>query len=86
MPTFKYNIVGVGRFYDHGCKVLFEQDDDTIISKDDTILLKGWHKQGRAKLLRFLLRPRDHPTIPTQWTLPPSIHNAHDLPIIVTLV
>ena len=58
MPTFKHNLVGVSKFCDNGCKVLFKQDGVTIISKYDTIIFKGWHKQGRAKLWRLGCRPR----------------------------
>ena len=50
MPTFKHNLIVIGKFCDHGCKVLFEQDGVTITSKDDTILLKGCRKQGGVKL------------------------------------
>ena len=73
---------GVGKFCNHCCKVLFERHSVIIFAKDNSILLTGWHKEGRARLWRFSLCPEDHPSIPTEWTAVSSALNAHNLPSV----
>ena len=47
MPTFKHNLLGIGRLCDHGCTVLFDSYVVTIFSKDNkTILLTVWRGTG----------------------------------------
>ena len=91
MPTFQHNLLGISKLCDHGCKVLFDSDAVTVISKDNQgILLKGCQDTTGAKLWRFSLRPEYHPTThpPIHPTAPatPTALNAHDLPIFGTLV
>ena len=56
MPTFKHNLLGIGRLCNHGCTVLFDSNAVTVFSKDNkNILLKGWRDTTGAKLWRFSL-------------------------------
>ena len=89
MPTFKHNLLGIGRLCDHGCTFLFDINAVTIFSKDNkNILLKGWRDSIGAKLWKFSLRPEDNPVSSFHPTPPPtpSALNSHDLPSVGALV
>ena len=79
MSTFKNNLVRVGKFCDHGYKVLFEKHSVTIFTKNNSVLLTDWREKGGARLWRFFLRSEDHQSIPTEWNTVPSALNAHNL-------
>ena len=69
MPTFKHNLLGIGRLCNHGYTVLFDINAVTVYSKNNkTILLKGWRDTTGAKLWRFYLRPEDNPVSSVQPT------------------
>ena len=43
IPTFKHNLIGIGKLCDHGYKVLYDSNAFTVFSKyNQGILLKGW--------------------------------------------
>ena len=87
MPTFKHNLLGIGRLCNHGCTVLFNSDAVTVYSKDNNnILLKGWRDTTGAKLWNFSLRPEDNPVSSIQPEPPqtPTALNTHLLPSVGT--
>ena len=86
MPNFHHNMMGIGPLCDNCCRVLFEKNMLLFFTKDDTIILYGWHEPSRAKLWKFSLRPEDHPSVPPEWSSGPTALNAHDLPSVGSLV
>ena len=89
MPTFKHNLLGIGRLCNHGCTVLFDSNAVIVYSKNNKIiLLNVWRDTTGAKLWRFSLQPEDNPVSsvrPKPPTIPAAL-NAHDLPSIGSLV
>ena len=71
MPQFHHNIIGIGELCDHDARILFEKNAGTVLSQDDTILLKGWHEYDGSKLCRFSLQPYYHPSVPPEWNIDP---------------
>ena len=59
MPTFYHNLMGIGTLCHHGCRILFKETAVTVLSKINTVLLKGYCETFGAKLWRFLLRPNN---------------------------
>ena len=89
MPTFKHNLLGIGRLCDHECTFLFDSDAVTVYAKNNkTILLKGWIDTTGAKLWRFSLRPEENHVSSIQTKSPtiPTALNTHDLPSVGALV
>ena len=86
MPQFHHNLMGIGPLCDHGCCVLFEKKTVTVYSRDYEVLLRGWRESRGAKLWQFALRPQGHTTLPAARPTGPVAMNAHDLPIVCSLV
>ena len=86
MPQFHHNIMGIGPLCDQGCRVLFEKKQVTVYSRDDNVLLRGWHELRGAKLWRFALRPHVHTNLQKARPTIPVAMNAHDLPRVCALV
>ena len=86
MPNLHHNLMGIGKLCDHDCKVLFEKTAVTVFSQDNVVILRGWSELTGAKLCRFSLLPKAHPSIPTKWRSPPSVLNDHELPSIGSLI
>ena len=42
MPSFQHNLVGFDKLCKHVFKVLFDKTVVTVLSENDSILLKGW--------------------------------------------
>ena len=85
MPSFKHNLLGIGKFCDNDCKVVFDKAAVTVFASDGSTLLKGWREQQGAKLWRLLLIP-DNTNSPQWATHEPMALNAHDLPSVGALV
>ena len=86
MPNFHHNLMGIGPLCEHGCRDLFEKISVTVFTKDDTIILRGWREPSGANLWMFSLCPKDHPSMPPEWSSDPTALNAHDLTSVVSLV
>ena len=86
MPNLHHNLMVIGPLCDHGCRIVFEQSQVTILSNDSTELLRGWRETSGSKLWRFSLRPSDHPTPLADLHKGPTALNAHDLPSVGALV
>jgi hypothetical protein len=85
MPTFQHNLLGIGKFCDKDCTVVFEKTAVKVLAKDGTSLLQGWREPTGARLWRFSLLPDE--VSPPAWALPtPMALNAHDLPSVGALV
>ena len=50
MQQFHHNLMGIGPLFDHGCRILFEETDVSVDSKDNIVLLTGYREQDGAKL------------------------------------
>jgi hypothetical protein len=44
MPTFQRNLLGIGKFCDKDCTVVFNKTAVTVFAKDGTFLLQGWRE------------------------------------------
>ena len=86
MPNFHHNLMVIGPLCDHRCRVVFEQSQINVFSKDSTELLRVWRETTGSKLWRFSLRPSDHPTPLADLCKGPTALNAHDLPSVGALV
>ena len=86
IPNFHHNLMGIGPLCDHGCRILFEKIYVTVFTKDDTSILHVWREPSEANLWRFSLRPKDHPSVPPEWSFGPTALNANDLLSVVALV
>ena len=84
MPKLHHNLMVIGPLRDHGCHIFFKETAITVISKDNTVLLKGHSKTFSAKLWRFLLHPNN--TVLEQCPTGPVSLNANNLPTVGTLV
>ena len=85
MPNFHHNLLGIGPLCDHDCRVLFEKTAVTVFSRQNTVLLHGYHEPTGAKLWRFHLDPSNQVSLPA-WQTGPAALNAHDLPSVGALV
>ena len=87
-PAFKHYLVGIGKFCDVYCKVLFSKESVTVFDPSDDVILAGWRKYDGAKMWHFSLRPRDNlpPSPPDTSSTTLGAYSAHDLPIVHTLV
>ena len=86
MPKFHHNLMVIGPLCKHGCRVVFEQSQVTVFSKDSTELLHGWRETSGSKLWRFSLRPSDHPTPLADVHMGPTALNTHNLPSVGALI
>ena len=86
MPNFNHNLMGIGKLCDPNCKVLSGKTSVTVFFQYNVVILHGRRELAGSKLWRFSLLPQVHPSIPTKWRSTPSALNAHDLPIIGSLV
>ena len=41
MPNFHHNLMGIGKFCDHNCRVLFEKTSITVFSQYNYVILRG---------------------------------------------
>jgi hypothetical protein len=85
MPTFQHNLLGIGKFCDKDCTVVFDKSAVTVFAKDGSSLLQGWRDPDGAKLWRFSLLP-DQVSTPAWALTTPLALNAHDLPSVGALV
>jgi hypothetical protein len=85
MPTFQHNLLGIGKFCDKDCTVVFDKAAVTVFAKDGSSLLQGWREPDGAKLWRFSLLP-DQVSAPAWALTTPLALNAHDLPSVGALV
>ena len=84
MPKFHHNLMGIGPLCDHGCRILIENTAITVLSKEITVLLKGYHENFGAKLWHFSLCPNN--TVSEQCQTGLVAINANDFPSVGTLV
>ena len=84
MPKFHHNLMGIVPLCNHGCCILFKETAVTVLSKYNTVLLKGYRKKFGAKLWRFSLRPNN--TVLKQCQTGPVALNANNLLSVGTLV
>jgi len=85
MPTFQHNLLGIGKFCDKDCTVVFDKSAVTVFAQDGSSLLQGWREPDGAKLWRFSLLP-DQVSAPAWALTTPLALNAHDLPSVGALV
>ena len=86
MPSFKHNLVGIGKLSKHVYKVLYNKHAITVFSKGDSILIKGWQEPTGAKIWILSLCPDDHSNIPPEWSYAPVAINAYNLPSTEALI
>ena len=86
MPNFHHNLMGIGPLCNHRCRIVFEQSQVTVFSKDSTEMLRGWRETTGSKIWRFSLRPIKHPSPLEDLHKGPAALNAHELPSVGALV
>ena len=85
-PAFKNSLVGIGKFCDNDCKVLFSKHSVTVFDLSGEAILTGWHKTHGAKLWRFSLLPDTIPPSPNSTATMLGACSAYDLPSVDALV
>jgi hypothetical protein len=85
-PAFKNSLVGIGKFCDNDCKVLFSKHFVTVFDQLGKAILTGWRETHGAKLWRFSLLPTVLPPSPDSTETTLGAFSAYDLPSVDALV
>jgi len=88
MPGFHHNLLGIGKFCDAECKVLFTKTTVTIFNKDAVPVLTGWREADGAKLWRMSLLPEEDTMPPQEDSQQAKLgtFSTYDLPSVQALV
>ena len=92
IPSFRYNLLGIGVLCEKDCKVLFTKRSVIIYDRDNKPFLTGWRETDREKLWHISLKPDlyNFPPFPedpgaTQEELTLEAYITYDLPSVKEL-